>query len=179
MRVTDTMVKFLRTPLVLLVLLVSGPVSFGQVLSSTDGKMPDIVPLFELQDVNGNLVSLEAHRGKVVMINFWATWCPPCIEEMPAMDALKKALSDKPFEILAVNISEDREAIETFLERTGFDLNFPLLLDPGGIVADKYAVRGLPATMLVDPDGKFAFGGVGARDWDSPEVIAEIMPLFD
>ena len=108
MRVTDTMVKFLRTPLVLLVLLVSGPVSFGQVLSSTDGKMPDIVPLFELQDVNGNLVSLEAHRGKVVMINFWATWCPPCIEEMPAMDALKKALSDKPFEILAVNMSEDR-----------------------------------------------------------------------
>ena len=95
------------------------------------------------------------------------------------MDALKTALSDKPFEILAVNMSEDREAIETFLERTGFELNFPLLLDPGGIVADKYAVRGLPATMLVDPRGKFAFGGVGARKWDSPEVMAEIMPLFD
>ena len=173
------MVKFLRTPLLLLVLLAPASFSSAQMLTSPGGTMPDIVPLFELQDIEGNLVSLEDQRGKVVMINFWATWCPPCIEEMPAMDALKTALSDKPFEILAVNMSEDREAIETFLERTGFDLSFPLLLDPGGIVADKYAVRGLPATMLVDPHGNFAFGGVGARKWDSPEVIAEIMPLFD
>ena len=169
----------LRTFLLILALLAPASFSSAQMLSASDGKMPDVVPLFELEDFDGNLVSLEEQRGKVVMINFWATWCPPCVDEMPAMDALKTALSDKPFEILAVNMAEDREAIATFLERTGFELGFPLLLDPGGVVADKYAVRGLPATMLVDPTGKFAFGGVGPRKWDSAEVIAEIMPLFD
>ena len=94
------------------------------------------------------------------------------------MDALKKTLADKPFEILAINMAEDRQTISDFLGRTGLDLGFPLLLDPGGVVADTYAVRGLPATLLVDKQGRFAFGGVGARDWNSPEVVAEILPLF-
>ena len=76
-------------------------------------------------------------------------------------------------------MAENQAAIDAFLGRTGFDFSFPLLLDPGGIVADLYRVRNLPATMLVDRDGQFAFGGIGSRDWNSPEVQAEILPLFD
>ena len=162
-----------------LLLLLVGLSAQAQIQPSSDGNKPDVVPLFELEDVAGNTVTLESHRGKVVMINFWATWCPPCVEEMPAMDNLKSAFADKPFEILAINMAEDRASIMDFLDRTGFELGFPLLLDPGGVVADAYSVRGLPATMMVDKSGKFVFGGVGPRQWDSPEVMAEILPLFE
>jgi peroxiredoxin len=141
--------------------------------------MPSEAPLFTLFDSTGNLVALEDHRGKVVLINFWATWCPPCIEEMPAMQELKESFVHRPFEILAINMAENQEDIDIFLQRTGFEFSFPLLLDPGGKVADQYHVKGLPTTMIVDRDGLFAFGGVGARDWNSPEIQAEILPLFD
>ena len=143
------------------------------------GSMPSEVPLFTLLDTNGNKIALDEFRGKVVLINFWATWCPPCIEEMPALTDLKESFIHMPFEILAINMAENQDAIDAFLNRTGFEFNFPLLLDPGGKVADQYQVRGLPATMLVGRDSQFAFGGVGAREWNSQEVQAEILPLFD
>lgn len=136
-------------------------------------------PLFTLFDTDGHEIALEDYRGKVVLINFWATWCPPCIEEMPALQGLKESFAARPFEILAINMAEDQEAIDTFLERTGFSFSFPLILDPGGVIADQYQVSSLPATMLVDRAGRFAFGGVGAREWNSPEVQEEILPLFD
>jgi peroxiredoxin len=143
------------------------------------GNTPSTVPLFTLIDTDGHEVALEDYRGKVVLINFWATWCPPCIEEMPALQALKESFASRPFEILAINMAEDKEAIARFLDRTGFSFSFPLILDPGGIVADQYQVSGLPATLLVDRAGKFAFGGIGTREWNSPQVQEEILPLFD
>ena len=92
---------------------------------------------------------------------------------------LKTAFDDKPFEILAVNMGEDITDILSFVERTNFDLNFPLLVDPITSVADAYKVKGLPATLLIDKQGRFAFGGVGARDWNSEESRNQILPLFD
>ena len=81
---------------IITLLLVSCCISIAgaQIPESSDGKMPEIIPDFQLEDIDGNQVSLHALRGNVVMINFWATWCPPCVEEMPAMDALKKTLAD-------------------------------------------------------------------------------------
>ncbi len=171
-------------------ILLFAPLTFAP-LTFAQATTPIIVPDFELEDMEGNLISLAQHRGKVVMINFWATWCPPCIEEMPAMDALKTSLSDKPFEILAINMAEDRESVIRFLQRANssgelspdsvrprLKFSFPLLLDPGGVVADQYAVKSLPATMLVDKNGKFIFAGVGAREWDSAEILHLILPLF-
>ena len=140
---------------------------------------PEQVPLFTLWDIHGNEVSLESYRDKVVLINFWATWCPPCVEEMPTMRDLKTHFTDQPFEILAVNMGEEAEAIETFMERTQFNLNFPLLLDPTSQVARDYNVVGLPASLVVDKQGKYAFGGVGPRNWNSTEVQQEILPLLE
>ena len=142
------------------------------------GEMPETIPLFTLFDRDGNPVALENLRGSVVMINFWATWCAPCIEEMPTMQALKESLSDEPFEILAINMGEDPAAVQSFFERTGFDFSFPILLDPTAEVATLYKVQGLPATLLADKSGKYVFGGVGARDWNGREARDRIFPLL-
>ncbi len=140
---------------------------------------PENVPNFTLSDLDGNSVELSSLLGRVVLINFWATWCPPCVEELPTMQALKESFSDRPFEVLAINMAEDKNDIEAFFARINFELDFPILLDPGGVTADQYAVQTLPATLLVDKAGKFAFGGVGVRDWNSEQVHADILPLFD
>lgn len=144
-----------------------------------NSSMPELVQDFTLTDSQGNNVTLSDYRGKVVMINFWATWCPPCVEELPTMKRLKANFSDKPFEILAINMGEDITDIIKFVERTKFDLNFPLLVDPITSVADAYKVKGLPATLFVDKQGRFAFGGVGSRDWNSEASRNQITPLFD
>ncbi len=113
------------------------------------------------------------------MINFWATWCPPCVKELPTMEALKKTFTDQPFEILAINMGEDKETISRFVERMGFDFSFPLLIDADSRVSDLYQVRGLPATMVIDKQGTFIFGGIGERDWNSNAVRDEIQPLLE
>lgn len=153
--------------------------ALAQSFSASSRTMPDEVPLFTLADYRGNKVSLADLRGKVVLINFWATWCPPCVAEMPTLQALSESFSDRPFAVLAINMAEDREAIEAFLAHTKMRLDFPLLVDPGGTVASDYNVLQLPATLLVDRDGMFAFGGIGERDWNSEAVKSEILPLFD
>ncbi len=95
------------------------------------------------------------------------------------MQALKQSFSDQPFEILAINMGENQDKINKFVERIGIEFNFPLLLDADSAVSDKYQVRGLPATMLITKQGTFAFGGVGERDWNSNAVKNEILPLFE
>ena len=141
--------------------------------------MPDEVPLFALNNLNNQLIKLKDLRGKVVMINFWATWCTPCVIELPAMAALKESFAGKPFEILAINLSEDPELIKKFFKRNQIELNFPVLIDTDSAISEQYKVKALPATLLVDRDGMFAFGGVGAREWNSEEVKKEILPLFE
>ncbi len=161
-----------------LVCLSGAPLNAQQDAESDSPSAPRFVPLFTLTDHNGNKVSLESYRGSIVMINFWATWCPPCIEEMPTMQALKAFLADQPFEILAVNMGEEKSVINTFIERIGIDFSFPLLLDPTTSVAMDYQVSGLPATLLVDRQGAFVFGGVGPRDWNSDKSRNQILALL-
>ena len=132
--------------------------SFAPLNAQDTESEPRTVPLFTLMDQNGNEVSLESYRGSIVMINFWATWCAPCIEEMPTMQALKTQFSGQPFEILAVNMGELESEIKAFIERINIDFTFPLLIDPTTSVADDYKVSGLPATLLVDKQGGFVFG---------------------
>lgn len=144
-----------------------------------DNPEKKVVPNFELLDIYDNSIFLESFRGNVVLVNFWATWCLPCVEELPSINDLKIHFSDQPFAVLAINMAEDKESILNFLERTQLEVDFPLLVDPAGITANKYAVQTLPATLIIDKNGVFAFGGIGARDWNSEQVRSEILPLFD
>lgn len=124
---------------------------------------------FILRDLNGNQVNLEDHRGKIVFLNFWATWCPPCREEMPAMEKLHNRFKKDDFIILAIDLQENRQQVKRFKER--FKLTFTILLDSEGKVGSMYGIRSIPTTYLVDRKGYLIGGALGARDWASDDAI--------
>lgn len=126
-------------------------------------------PTFTLKDLNGKEVKLEDHRGKIVFLNFWATWCPPCREEMPSMEKLHIEFKDRDFTMLAIDLREDAKKVRAFKER--FKLNFPMLLDSDGSVGSRYGVRSIPTTYLLDGKGYIIGGALGARDWASREAF--------
>ena len=133
---------------------------------------------FTLEDRFGEIRQLSEHQGRVVIINFWATWCAPCLAELPTMQALWKSLSGEPFELLAINVGEERLAIDQFL--SGFDppLDFHILVDPKMRVAREWQVRGVPTTYIVDRHGhltEFAEGGVDFTSGLVTEKIHQLM----
>jgi len=125
-------------------------------------------PALELTDTNGKLHRLDDYRGSVVLVNFWATWCAPCREEMPSMEALRAQLAGRPFVILAVNDGEGPRATRGFGEKMG--LNFPLLLDGDTKVTRGWSARVLPASFIIGPNGSIRYSHLGALDWQAAEV---------
>ena len=121
-------------------------------------------------DRSGALVTLAAFRGRVVLLNFWATWCAPCIREMPALDRLQADLGDRGLAVLAV--SQDRggaKVVRPFLEKLELD-NLTIYLDPAGKLGRDTGLRGLPTTLLIDRRGRLVGGLQGPAEWDSPEA---------
>ncbi len=135
-------------------------------------------PDFTLTDMKGERHRLSEQRGKVVMVNFWATWCPPCRYEMPSMQRAWEKLKDKNFVMYAVNVGEDEDTIFGFTFSTGVELNFPILLDKKGKVIKEWAVRGLPTTFIIDTKGRIAYRAIGGREWDDPKLLKEIQKLL-
>jgi len=128
------------------------------------------VPDFALPDLRGNLVQLSALRGKVVFINIWATWCPPCVEEMPTMQRLYERLHDRGLEILAISIDAlGAQVVDPFMRQ--YRLTFPALLDPTGSIERLYRTSGVPESFIVDKQGRLVEKVVGPRDWSHPQVI--------
>lgn len=127
-------------------------------------------PAFELATADGKRVSLAALRGQVVLLNFWATWCPPCREEMPSMERLHQEFKAQGLAVLAVNIQESPKQVARFMR--DFRLTFPALLDVDATIAGRYGVRGLPSTYLIDRTGRVVGQVVGARDWAGPAAKA-------
>jgi len=126
-------------------------------------------PDFELPDNNGNTDSLARYRGKVVLLNFWATWCPPCREEMPSLQSLYHVLADQGLVVLA--IAADRGNKKGIMEFAGkLAIDFPVLLDPDGDVRNTYEVSGLPMSYLIGRDGKISARIIGSLNWSDPEV---------
>jgi thiol-disulfide isomerase/thioredoxin len=151
----------------------AAPPAFSQDLKPW-GKEP--TPALELTDVRGARHALADYRGKVVLVNFWATWCGPCVEEMPSMELLRVAMEGKPFAILAVNVGEGARAAQAFGEK--LDLGFPLLLDRDTTVAKSWRARVLPASYLVGPDGAIRYSYLGALDWASAPVRKRIEAML-
>ena len=133
---------------------------------------------FQLPDLDGKTRSLGEFKGKVVFLNFWATWCKPCEEEMPSMQQLHAALQGKPFEIVAVSIDKDgAEAIREFVKKYG--VTFTVLHDRKGRIKELYKTTGVPETFIIDQNGVIAEKVWGPRDWTKMSNISAIAELLE
>ena len=133
---------------------------------------------FTLPDLDGKPHKLSDYRGKVVLVNFWATWCPPCRREMPSMERLSQRLKDQPFVILAINQQEDPEQVFVFTGQLDPSPTFPILFDRTSKTANAWGVLGLPASFIVDPQGRVVFRAMGGREFDHPEIEGAIRKLL-
>jgi peroxiredoxin len=134
-----------------------------------------VVPDFTLKDLEGRSGNLSDYRGKVVFLNFWATWCPPCREEMPAMERLNAVFEGKEFVMLAVNVEKDLEPVRAFLSQNPH--SFAVLLDQQASVQNAYGVFRFPETFLLDKEGRLVERFLGARDWSSVEFMKRISSM--
>ena len=133
---------------------------------------------FSLPDLDGETHALSDFRGKVVMLNFWATWCPPCRREMPSMQRLYEKYREHGLVVVAVNQFEDPDLVFEFTGRLSLEPTFPILFDRESRVSEQYKVKGLPTTYLLDKQGRIRFRAIGGREFDHPEVEALIEGLL-
>ena len=136
-------------------------------------------PALMLPDEEGKKTwRLSELRGKVVLVNFWATWCPPCRKELPSMERLWRQFKDAGLVVLGVNVGETGDEVFAFSNGLETPLTFPLLLDEDSRVAQSWPVTGLPTTYLVDKQGRIAFGAIGGREFDSPAIVQQVRELL-
>ncbi|HBQ21449.1 MAG: hypothetical protein A2Z91_04440 [Deltaproteobacteria bacterium GWA2_38_16] len=139
-------------------------------------KIGESAPNLRLTDMEGKLHELKEYQGKVILINFWASWCPPCIMEMPALTAAYEKLKDKGFEILAISLDDDVKAAQKIAKES--KLPFKIFLDPEGHSAQEYLVYGLPYTILLDREGKIQYKAFGEHTWDRGKDFERIQSLL-
>ena len=141
-------------------------------------KVPHLAPAvdFNLLDLNGNKVVLSGLKGKIVFLNFWATWCSPCREEMPSMQKLYTRFKDKDFAMVAVSLNEPASVVEKFFK--DYNLTFTALLDSDGELMTPYGVRAIPATYIIDRDGAIIGKAFGPRKWDGQKAMALVEHLI-
>jgi peroxiredoxin len=134
-------------------------------------------PNFTLPGLDGKIVRLSDHKGHVVLVNIWATWCPPCVDEMPSMEALYQELKDENFEILAISIdATGTETVARFMKK--FNLSFPALMDPGGTIKSVYQTTGVPESFIISKQGILVEKIIGPRNWADPEVVRYFRDLI-
>ncbi|UCD77912.1 MAG: TlpA family protein disulfide reductase [Desulfobacterales bacterium] len=151
--------------------------AFIKYLTPDEGAVSLPAPDFTLPGLNGRLVSLSDYRGKVVVVNVWATWCLPCVEEMPSLEKLYREFKDENFEILAVSIdSGGIAAVAPFMKTHG--LTFPALIDTQASIRDSYKITGVPETFIIDKKGILVKKVIGPLDWSSPEILRYIRKLI-
>lgn len=161
--------------LLIIILLFTFPVIGGQAVGSEIGR---IAPVFELRDLEGERVSLSNSRGKVILLNFWATWCEPCRAEMPSIENLYRKFKDKGLVIIGVSVDNSEKAVRSFIRERG--ITFPILLDKEKEVSfGDYGIIGLPVTFLIDRKGIIVDKVFGERQWDSEDTIEKINRLLE
>jgi peroxiredoxin len=135
-------------------------------------------PDFSLIDLNGKKLGLRQFKGKIILLNFWATWCGPCKEEMPNLEALHQRFKERNFVLLTISVDyEDLKPVKEFIDKHHY--TFPVLLDPKCETVDLFEVKGIPTTLLIDKKGRMVGKAIGPRDWMSPEVISLINLLVE
>jgi thiol-disulfide isomerase/thioredoxin len=134
-------------------------------------------PELRFKNLDEEMVDLNDLKGKVVVINFWATWCPPCRREMGSLERLYQATKHKNVEMLAVNIGEDMDTVFSFLGQVEPTPNFQMLFDDDAVSMERWGVMGLPTTYIIRPDGTIAYKAVGGREFDHPDTLKKIIEL--
>ena len=134
-------------------------------------------PDFTLPDLNGKMVSLADYRSQVVLLNIWATWCAPCVAEMPSMEKLHQELKDEKFVILAVSIDKSgADVVRPFMKK--HKLNFPALIDSAGTLNNLYRTTGVPESFIIDKQGRILEEIIGPRDWAAPGALKYFRSLI-
>jgi len=133
-------------------------------------------PPIRLEDANGTKHVIQDYTGKVRVINFWASWCPPCVEEIPSLNRLREQLADQSFELISVNYAQQAEEVKAFLREV--EVNFPVLIDRRGAEAARWQVLAFPSTFVIDAQGKIRYGVNAAIEWDNPEVVSLLRRLI-
>lgn len=133
-------------------------------------------PALQAVDLKGATRTLADYRGKVVVLNFWASWCPPCLREMPSMERLREKMAGRPLAVVALDSAETREEVDAFLSR--MTLGFPILLDPDGSNTKRWKVFALPTTFLLDAEGRVRHALTGPTEWDEGEALVLIESLL-
>ena len=149
---------------------------FGWFLAARAPSTAPLAPDFILPDLAGKTTRLSDLRGKVVIVNLWATWCTPCVAEMPTLETLWKKMAGRDLVLLAVNQDEQTDGVRGWVD--GQELTFPVLLDPRAQTAYAYRVTGYPETFVIDRQGRIVHHHVGYRDWSEPSIIAAIERLL-
>ena len=136
------------------------------------------VPDFSLKDLTGKKVEIKQYKGKIIFLNFWATWCGPCKEEMPSLEVLHRQFKGENFVLLTISVDyEGLKPVREFLNKQRY--TFPVLLDPNGEILDLFEVKGIPTTFIIDKKGRVIGRAIGPRDWKSPEVFSLINLLVE
>jgi thiol-disulfide isomerase/thioredoxin len=133
---------------------------------------------FTLKDLDGKTHALADYQGRVVLVNFWATWCPPCRREMPSMERLYQTLKKEAFVVLAPNQWENDELVFGFTGQLEPAPTFPILLDEKSAIPHEWGVKGLPASFIVDKQGRVAYRAMGGREFDHPEIEKKLRELM-
>ena len=130
---------------------------------------------FKLQDMDGKTHQLSDYKGQPVIINFWATWCPPCREELPSMNRGWAKIKSDGIAMIAINVGEDEDTVFTF---TGdYPIDFTVLLDQSGEVINQWPIKGLPTTFVIDPQGRIVYRAIGGRQWDADALLNRVRAL--
>ncbi len=142
----------------------------AELLNEVDRTLPE----FDLASMDDRQWQAESLVGKVWVINFWATWCPPCVDEIPSMNEAWQALENQGVGMLAINAGEGRDAVETFLKKISID--FPILLGDGNSLAN-WSIRALPTTVVVNAKGEVVYEALGPREWHEEALLAKVLEL--
>jgi cytochrome c biogenesis protein CcmG/thiol:disulfide interchange protein DsbE len=162
--------------LILVALVVLGAVLFA--LRQRDPRpvsVSDAAPDFRLASLESGPVALSDYRGKVVLVNFWATWCPPCVEETPGLEKFAEQMRDQDVTVIGVSVDEDLSALRKFVAQ--YHLSYPIALDPDRVTANRYGTFKFPETYILDRDGRVAEKIIGATDWQDPRMVSFVQSL--
>ena len=140
-------------------------------------KKPYLAPPLKLLNIDEDEINLKDLKGKVIIVNFWATWCPPCRREMPSLQKLNNTLNDKNIVILTVNVGEDAEKADDFLSNISPEVTFTTLLDTNAKAMKDWKVLGLPSTFIINKKGNVVYKAIGGREFNTKSIINTIKKL--